>query len=87
MLAGSVVGGEAMAISDLDIVIFDQYIDSSYEIIQGILFGVVLNIEFRKDIEIITSTIPHYLVLILPMIFAATFLETYIADIIFILFQ
>lgn len=87
MLAGSVVGGEAMATSDLDIIIFDQYIDSSYEIIQGILFGVVLNIEFRKDIEIITSTIPHYLVFILPMIFAATFLETYIADIIFILFQ
>ncbi|WP_445678077.1 stage II sporulation protein M [Psychrobacillus sp. FSL H8-0484] len=102
----------------------------------GILFGVVLQVDSRKGIEIITSTIPHYfvevfafclfaavlfelnravrikirnlfkkdkegislvgkisetikiyVVLILPLIILAAFLETYIADIIFSLFQ
>lgn len=108
----------------------------STAILPGILFGVVLQVDFRKGIEIIASSIPHYfveifafclfaavlfelnrvirvkirsvfkkdkdgvslvkktlgtikiyMVLILPMIIVAAFLETYIADIIFSLFQ
>lgn len=108
----------------------------STALIPGILFGVVLQLDFIKGIEIIASTIPHYFVeifafclfaaalfelnrvirvkvrsvfkkgkdqvplvkeilgtikiygvLILPMIIVAAFLETYIADILFDLFQ
>ena len=108
----------------------------STALIPGILFGVVLQMDFIKGIEIIASTIPHYFVeifafclfaaalfelnrsleqklevyskkvkirflllrkilgtikiygvLILPIIIVAAFLETYIADIIFNLFQ
>ncbi|ARF15641.1 hypothetical protein SporoS204_03260 [Sporosarcina ureae] len=108
----------------------------STAILPGILFGVVLQLDFIKGIEMITSTLPHYFVeifafclfaavlfnlnrvirekfrsvfkkdkgqvplakkvfgamkiygvLILPMIIVAAFLETYIADIIFNLFQ
>ncbi|VEF46564.1 Integral membrane protein DUF95 [Bacillus freudenreichii] len=108
----------------------------STAILPGILFGVVLQVDFRKGIEIIASSIPHYfveifafclfaavlfelnrvirvkirsvfkkdkngislvkktlvtikiyMVVILPMIIVAAFLETYIADIIFSLFQ
>lgn len=108
----------------------------STALLPGIIFGVVLQVDFRKSIELITSTIPHYfvevfafclfaailfelnrvvrakvrsvfkkdndeisltkntfvtmkvyVVLILPMIIVAAFLETYIADIIFNLFQ
>lgn len=108
----------------------------STAILPGILFGVVLQLDFIKGIEMITSTLPHYFVeifafclfaavlfelnrvirtkfisvlkkdkgqvrlakkvlgtikiygvLILPMIIVAAFLETYIADIIFYLFQ
>lgn len=108
----------------------------STALIPGILFGVVLQMDFLKGIEIIVSTFPHYFVevfafclfaaalfelnrvirvkvrsvfkkgkvqvsfvkkllaiikiygvLILPMIIVAAFLETYIADLIFNLFQ
>jgi len=108
----------------------------STALIPGILFGVVLQMDFIKGIEIIASAIPHYFVeifafclfaaalfdlnrvirakvrsvfkkgkdrvslvekilgtikiygvLILPMIIVAAFLETYIADMIFNLFQ
>ena len=108
----------------------------STALLPGILFGVVLQVDSRKGIEIITSTILHYfvevfafclfaavlfelnravrikirnlfkkdkdgislvrkisetikiyMVLILPLIILAAFLETYIADIIFSLFQ
>lgn len=108
----------------------------STAILPGILFGVVMQVDFRKSIEIIASSIPHYfveifafclfaavlfelnrvirvkirsvfkkdkdgislvkktlgimriyMVLILPMIIVAAFLETYIADMIFRLFQ
>ncbi|MCM3782105.1 stage II sporulation protein M [Neobacillus mesonae] len=108
----------------------------STALIPGILFGVVLHMDFIKGIEIIASTIPHYFVeifafclfaaalfdlnqviraklrslfkkgkdqvpfvkgilgtikiyglLILPMMIVAAFLETYIADILFKLFQ
>jgi len=107
----------------------------STALIPGILFGVVLQMDFIKGLGVIASTIPHYCVevlafclfaaalfelnrvirkkvrsvfkkgkdqvplvkeilgtikiygvLILPMIMAAAFLETYIADIIFNLF-
>lgn len=107
----------------------------STALLPGILFGIVLHLDFIKGIEMIVSASPHYfteifalclfaavlfelnrvirtkiknvfkkdkdqvflvkkvwsiiiiyLVLILPMIIAAAFLETYIADVIFNLF-